>query len=355
MVDEATADSLRAVDWGLNMHICDRVNKGQPDDIKDALRALSKRLRPAGVGVGTQMLALTLLEALVKHCGPELHLQVATREFLGDLKTLAEPGRADGRVSRKVLQLIHAWGEAFKDMRREMPLFYDTLLDLRAKGLSFPPFDASIAPNFLRSHTGDSPPATAGGRHADAAGGGRARESDGGARLVVEGRNTTVGGVGGGNLAMHGPRGVAVFDVELLKNDLEQVNAEVNLLVDMVTSADDDGNSGTAGMDTTAQMEARTLINELHRNVQIFQARVVALIEQVAPPTPPPFPFTHTLSFDTSIHTNINIRCPSQHKRLSSRYFCNPMRRSSAPSSFTPSGTTRKRSQPLPSRSPRAR
>jgi hypothetical protein len=78
---------------------------------------------------------------------------------------------------------------------------------------------------------------------------------------------------------MHGPRGVAVFDVELLKNDLEQVNAEVNLLVDMVSSADDDGNSGTAGMDTTAQREARTLINELHRNVQIFQARVVALTQ----------------------------------------------------------------------------
>ena len=285
MVDEATADSLRAVDWGLNMHICDRVNKGQPDDIKDALRALSKRLRPAGVGVGPQMLALTLLEALVKHCGPELHLQVATREFMGDLKTLAEPGRADGRVSRKVLQLIHAWGEAFKDMRREMPVFYDTLLDLRAKGLSFPPFDASLAPNFLPP--GDSPPATAGGRHAS-------RQADGGARVVAEGRNTTVGGVGGGNLAMHGPRGVAVFDVELLKNDLEQVNAEVNLLVDMVSSADDDGNSGTAGMDTTAQTEARTLINELHRNVQIFQARVVALIEQVAPPTHPPFPL-HTL------------------------------------------------------------
>ena len=54
---------------------------------------------------------------LVKNCGPELHLQVATKDFMGDLTHLTQPGNADGRVTRKVLQLVHAWGMAFKEVQ----------------------------------------------------------------------------------------------------------------------------------------------------------------------------------------------------------------------------------------------
>ena len=104
LVEEATEDSQLGVNWGLNMQICDKINRGKAEDIKDAMRSISKRLKTTNVSV--QVLTLTLLEALVKNCGPELHLQVATREFMGELQQLAMPGNADRRVCSKVQQLI---------------------------------------------------------------------------------------------------------------------------------------------------------------------------------------------------------------------------------------------------------
>ena len=142
-----------------------QVNAARPEGIRDALRSLRARLKSRSVGA--QMLALTLLELLVKNCGPELHLQVATKDFMGDLTHLTHPGNADGRVSRKVLQLVHAWGESFKEVRRDIPVFYDTYQALCSQGVQFPPFDPSLAPSFVGGGHSAGGPANGVARGAD--------------------------------------------------------------------------------------------------------------------------------------------------------------------------------------------
>jgi hypothetical protein len=139
-----------------------------------------------------------------------------------------------------------AWGEAFKEMRRELPIFYDTYLDLRAQGIPFPPFDPSLAPTFVGGHNGAEQRASPswgragggreGGRGGGGAGGGRgdAREEGGRGERVGWMTSNTAPPVRGGTdetqdrcrereAWMTG----AVFDVELLRGDLDQVGLGV--------------------------------------------------------------------------------------------------------------------------------
>ena len=188
--------------------VSSQVNTAKPEGMKDALRSLRSRLKSQHVGA--QMKSLSLLEMLVKNCGPELHLQVATKEFMGDLTYLTRPGNADGRVSRKVLQLLHAWGEAFKEMRRDIPLFYDTYQLLCAQGIEFPPFDPSIAPSFV-----------GGPSNASARGGSAEWLGD---QVSAASTGELAAGRGNGReAAVTGLSGAAVFDVKLLNADLNQV------------------------------------------------------------------------------------------------------------------------------------
>ena len=237
----------------------------RPEDIKDALRSLRARLKVKNVGV--QLLALTLLEALMKNCGPELHLQVAARDFMGELALLALPGNADRRVTQKVQQLLQAWGEAFKEMRREMPLFYDTYQELRERGVQFPPFDPSLAPSFVGSASRTAEVRAPASHGAEPIRSPPAQSPQGGSAAMAE----SVMGMGRG-----APSGAAVFDVDMLKADLDKVHMEVILLTDMLTAAAADTNKSDP-----AHKETDKLIKELARNCSTYQLRVISLIEEV--------------------------------------------------------------------------
>ena len=303
LVDAATGDSLLGtVDWQLNMQICDKVNVAKTDAIKDGMRTLRARLKTRNVPV--QMLALTLLETLVKNCGPELHMQVATMDFMSDLVYLAQPGNADGRVYRKVQQLLHAWGEAFKGIRHDLPLFYDTYQTLLAQGMVFPPYDPGLAPAVVTSGRQSAPIDGGAGSH----GGGPLRQASGWASQsgglraenlprVQQGGSSRGGGVTG-NVSSS-----ATFDIDRLNADLAQVNVEVSLLSDMLTAAANDRfvlysvsllywynlywytstdtDATLASSESSKDADTPILIKELYHNCRTFQQRIVALIEQV--------------------------------------------------------------------------
>jgi hypothetical protein len=245
------------------------VSRGQinessrPEDIKDALRSLRARLKVKNVGV--QMLALTLLEALMKNCGPEFHLQVAVRDFMGELAQLALPGDADRRVMHKVQQLLQAWGEAFAEMRREMPLFYDTYQELRERGVQFPPFDPSLAPSFIGNSSRTAEVRAPTSHSTEPSRSPAAQSSQGASAAMAESM-----------MGRGAPSGAAVFDVDMLKADLEKVHMEVTLLTDMLTAAAADTNKRDP-----AHKETDKLIKELARNCSTYQLRVVSLIEEV--------------------------------------------------------------------------
>lgn len=64
-----------------------------------------------------------VLEALVKNCGEKLHREVATKEFMEDLKHLAND--SGDKVKDKILELIQCWSHAFRE-KSEYKIVNDT-------------------------------------------------------------------------------------------------------------------------------------------------------------------------------------------------------------------------------------
>uniref|UniRef100_A0A7S4L5E2 VHS domain-containing protein n=1 Tax=Guillardia theta TaxID=55529 RepID=A0A7S4L5E2_GUITH len=203
-----------------------------------AIRIRLTRSRPQ-----VQLSALELAEVLVKNCGAELHQQVGSKHFMADLQSMATGEEVDAAVQRKCLELIQAWGEAFKSLQQTLPLFTATFNFLKAQGVEFPQFDASLAPQLS------------------------------GKINLNEGAGSTSYGVMAP--ASHNPQASKVlppvFMSELLKEDLEQVSIQCNLLVDMMNEA----------IVMKHDIRKNNILTELVRNCRIFQPRIMRLAEQV--------------------------------------------------------------------------
>ncbi|KAG6437030.1 hypothetical protein SASPL_101937 [Salvia splendens] len=144
-VDKATSEFLIGPDWTLNMEICDIVNSNQML-AKDVVKAVKKRLQHKNPKV--QLLALTLLETIVKNCGDYVHFQIAEKNILPEMVKIT-----DMHVRDKVLTLIASWNEAFSGSGGRYPQYSMAYEDLRRFGVHFPRRPPDAAP----IHT---PPAT---------------------------------------------------------------------------------------------------------------------------------------------------------------------------------------------------
>ncbi|CDP06410.1 unnamed protein product [Coffea canephora] len=81
-VEKATSEFLIGPDWTMNIDICDTLNSNQWL-AKDVVKAVKKRLQHKNPKV--QLLALTLLETMVKNCGDYVHFQIADRNILQEM------------------------------------------------------------------------------------------------------------------------------------------------------------------------------------------------------------------------------------------------------------------------------
>ncbi|XP_010509179.1 PREDICTED: TOM1-like protein 2 [Camelina sativa] len=133
-VDKATSDLLLGPDWTTNMEICDSVNSLHWQ-AKDVVKAVKKRLQHKSSRV--QLLALTLLETLVKNCGDYLHHQVAEKNLLGELVKIVKK-KADMQVRDKILVLLDSWQQAFGGPEGKFPHYYWAYDELRRSGVEFP-------------------------------------------------------------------------------------------------------------------------------------------------------------------------------------------------------------------------
>ncbi|KAG6737070.1 hypothetical protein POTOM_059945 [Populus tomentosa] len=146
-VDKATSDLLIGPDWTMNIDICDSLRSKQA---KDVVKALKKRLQHKSPRV--QLLALTLLETMVKNCGDYVHFQIAERNILGEMVKIVKK-KTDMHVRDKILALIDSWQEAFGGPGGKHSQYYWAYEELRRAGVQFPQRSSNAAPIF-------TPPAT---------------------------------------------------------------------------------------------------------------------------------------------------------------------------------------------------
>ncbi|XP_051130403.1 TOM1-like protein 6 [Andrographis paniculata] len=148
-VEKATSEFLIGPDWTLNMDICDTINSNQML-AKDVVKAVKKRLQHKNPKV--QLLALTLLETMVKNCGDYVHFQIAERSILPEMVKIVKK-KADMHVRDKILTLVGSWHEAFGGPGGRYPQYYIAYEDLRRSGIQFPQRSPDPVPIF-------TPPAT---------------------------------------------------------------------------------------------------------------------------------------------------------------------------------------------------
>ncbi|KAK7294810.1 hypothetical protein RJT34_17707 [Clitoria ternatea] len=143
-VEKATSDLLMGPDWTMNIEICDSINSNHWSP-KDVVKAVKKRLQHRSSKV--QLLALTLLETMVKNCGDYVHFQIADRSILEEMIKIVRK-KADMQLRDKILVLLDSWQEAFGGPNGKYPQYYWAYEELKRSGVVFPKRSPDAAPIF---------------------------------------------------------------------------------------------------------------------------------------------------------------------------------------------------------------
>ncbi|CAD5167791.1 unnamed protein product [Musa acuminata subsp. malaccensis] len=135
LVDRATSDMLMRPDGAMNVQICDILNR-DPGQTKDVVKDLKKRIGHKNPKV--QLLALTLLETMIKKCGDIIHMYVAEKDVLHEMVKIVKKKHSDSHVKKKILILIDTWQEVFGGQRARYPQYYAAYQELLRAGVVFP-------------------------------------------------------------------------------------------------------------------------------------------------------------------------------------------------------------------------
>ena len=136
-------DQFFLVLYSRNLDICDLVNATN-DGPDQALKALSRRFQESDHRIIA--LSLVVLETCMKNCGTSFASAVQ-QPFMDELIQIGRGSKGDHHAE-EALRLIQQWGRAYESKRSRFPLFFDTFMSLKTKGLRFPPEEEGVAAAF---------------------------------------------------------------------------------------------------------------------------------------------------------------------------------------------------------------
>uniref|UniRef100_A0A915PHA4 Hepatocyte growth factor-regulated tyrosine kinase substrate n=1 Tax=Setaria digitata TaxID=48799 RepID=A0A915PHA4_9BILA len=132
-LDKATDSTLIDPNWDAIIECVDLIRGGEVP-VKAAAAAIRKRYHNDNPHVAHH--ALLVLEACMKNCGVKFHAEIATRDFMEDLKNLSLDTTPD-KVKNKILELLQCWALAFKN-KPEYKIVVDTHNLMKLAGFDFP-------------------------------------------------------------------------------------------------------------------------------------------------------------------------------------------------------------------------
>ncbi|XP_066927794.1 hepatocyte growth factor-regulated tyrosine kinase substrate-like [Clytia hemisphaerica] len=139
LLDAATSQMLLEPNWVTNLEICDSVRQNDVTS-KYALQAIRKRMKDSNPHVCKY--ALVVLETCVKNCGEAFHEELASHEFMNEIRNLAQTGSAP--VKEQVLSMLQAWNHAFRNNTKYQPILATYNL-MKMEGYNFPAMSESDA------------------------------------------------------------------------------------------------------------------------------------------------------------------------------------------------------------------
>ncbi|KAL0924340.1 hypothetical protein M5K25_005156 [Dendrobium thyrsiflorum] len=149
LVDRATSDMLIGPDWAMNLEICDVLNH-DAGQIRDFMKGLKKRIKSKNSKV--QLLALTLLETVVKSCSDMVHMHIVDKDIPHEMVKIVKR-KPDFHVKEKILVLIDTWQEAFGGPQGRYPQFFMAYHELLRAGVVFPKRPVKSTPIFTSTQT----------------------------------------------------------------------------------------------------------------------------------------------------------------------------------------------------------
>uniref|UniRef100_A0A0N5AQC4 Hepatocyte growth factor-regulated tyrosine kinase substrate n=1 Tax=Syphacia muris TaxID=451379 RepID=A0A0N5AQC4_9BILA len=150
-LDRATDSTLVDPNWDAILECVDLIRGGETQS-KAALGAIQKRIHSENPHVAHH--GLLVLEACMKNCGSKFHGEVATNEFMHDLRDMAFDNASEKvivwfsflfyNVKNKILELLQCWSIAFKE-KPEYKIVVDTQKTMEYEGVAFPKISESEA------------------------------------------------------------------------------------------------------------------------------------------------------------------------------------------------------------------
>lgn len=133
LVNMATSDKLKEMDWMKNIEICELVAHDQ-GQAKYAIKQIKKRLRSKYQS--TQVFSVMLLEMLLNNCGEHIHKQVIDNDLLPTLVKIVKK-KTDSPVRERIFLLLDATQTALGGASGKFPQYYTAYHDLVSSGVQF--------------------------------------------------------------------------------------------------------------------------------------------------------------------------------------------------------------------------